>query len=233
MFKKNFSPEEQAISLVQNYASKLGIERRQSVRVRYPEPYLTSLPSVFFGEHKIRVNDMSVGGCCLIDEREHLGPNAGVEIELRLIWPDGERAVRARIVAYVHTRRHIQFLDLPPELVQVIKSALAPGVLGLTMKPLLERDHGHLAMHASEVWTSLNGESLSFLDDVHVAAALHLDGRNYRFMRDAWPLTEENKAATPREAESMIVFLENIPQPSPAIRALKSQLLTLYSEGRS
>ncbi len=233
MFKKRISAEEHAISLVQSYASKLGIERRQSVRVRYPEPYLSSLPSVFYGEKKLRVNDMSVGGCCLIDEQEHLGPSAGVEVQLRLIWPEGERVVRARIVAYVHIRRHIQFLDPAPEMVQAIKSALAPGVLGLTMKPLIEREAGQLALHASEVWTSMNGESLVFLDDIHVAAELHLQGHDFRFMRDAWPVTRKNQPATPLETENIIVFLENIPQPSPAILSLKSQLQTLNSEGRS
>lgn len=233
MFKRKRSPEENAISLVQNYAHQLGIERRQSVRVRYPEPYLSRLPSVFFGEHKLQVHDMSVGGCCLMDPREYLGPNAGNEVELRLIWPEGEKNIRARIVAYVHVRRHVQFLDMAPDLIQVIKDALAPGVLGLTMKPLIEPDRHHLALHASEVWTSLNGETLSFLDDIHIAAELHLDGKDYRFARDSWPVTPANQPATPKEFENILVFLENVPQPSAAVIALKNQLHTLYSEGSS
>lgn len=233
MFKRKGTPDENAISLVQSYAQKLGIERRQSVRVRYPEPYLSRLPSVFFESHKLRVHDMSVGGCCLLDPHEYLGPNAGNDVQLRLIWPEQEKFIRARIVAYVHVRRHIQFLDLQPELVQAIKVALAPGVLGLTMKPLIEPERHHVALHASEVWTSLNGETLAFLDDIHIAADLHLDGKDFRFPRNSWPVTTGNAPVTPLEFENILVFLENVPQPSQTLTNLKNQLHTLYSEGSS
>ncbi len=234
MFKrKKPTPEDQAISLVQSYATKLGIERRQSARVRFPSQYLTSLPCIFFGERAIRVHDMSVGGTCLIDQEDHLGPSAGIEVDLRLIWPDGERPVRARIVSAVHNRRHIQFIDLPADLVTIIKSAIAPGVLALTMKPLMDLAETHLSIHAQEVWTSLNGECLTFLDDVHVGAELYLDGKNFKFLRDSWPVNKENLPATPREVEHILVFLENVPQPSKALTDLKAQLQTLYFEGRS
>lgn len=236
MFKRKKSQsiaENQAISLVQSYAAQLGIERRQSVRVRYPTQYLTSLPSVFFDGHAIRVHDMSVGGTCLIDEDDFLGPNAGIELDLRMIWPDGERTVRARIVSRVHNRRHIQFVNLPQDLIATIKAAIAPGVLGITMKPLVDLGETHLSIHAHEVWTSLNGECLTFLDDVHVAAELYLDGKNFKFLRDAWPVDKENLPASPKEVEHILVFLENIPQPTKALTDLKAQLQTLYFEGRA
>ncbi len=230
--KKKAAGDDSAVSLVQNYASQLGIERRQSVRVRYPSLRLTSLPQVRFEAHELRVQDMSVGGCCLLDENEHLGPSVGVDVELNLNWLNREYRVRSRIVAYVHLRRHIQFMDQNAEMAQLIKQALAPGALGLAIKPLMGADSTHLDFHAHEAWASLNGESISFVDDVHVAAEIHVGGSEYLFLRNAWPVRRDRTAATLLEVESLLVFLENIPQPSSNLITLKAQMQTIYEEGQ-
>lgn len=233
MFKRKPTPEQQAISLVQSYANKLGIERRLSVRVRFPTQFLTSLPSVFYGPNAVTVHDLSVGGCCLLDDADHMGPNAGNDIELRMIWPASEKTVRARIVSRVHNRRHIQFLDISPDIVASIRAAIAPGVLGITVTPLIDRPPGGIPIYAREVWTSLNGECLSLLDDIHVAAELHLDGRDYKFLRNAWPVKADGQPASPLEVENILIFIENISRPSAALKELKAQLQTIYFEGHS
>ena len=228
--KKNHTAD--SVYMVQNYASQLGIERRRNVRIQYPNQNLTSLPSIFFGGRSIRIYDLSAGGVCLIDKEDHLGPLAGQDLELRLIWPECERVVQCRMVSRVDVRRHIQFMDLESERVTAIKTAIAPGVIGQTMKPLVHNNKNSVTqLHAKEVWSSTKGDSLSFSQDIHITADLMLDGKSFRFMKDSWPMTD-NRPASPREVESILIFLVNFPRPSPAVAQMQSQLQTLYFEGR-
>ena len=82
------------------------------------------------------------------------------------------------------------------------------------------------------MWSSTKGDSLSFSQDLHVTAELMLDGKFYRFLRDSWPTGQDQKPASPREVERILIFLVNFPRPTVNVSQLQSQLQTLYFEGR-
>jgi len=218
---------------VQNYAAQLGIERRRNTRILYPHQNLSCLPSIFYGSRSIKIHDISAGGVCLIDKEDHLGPHAGQDLELRLIWPDCERVVKCRMVSRVDVRRHIQFLDLEGDRAEAIKRAIVPGVAGQTMKPLVGETDPSVQLQAREVWNSTQGDTLTFTHDVHVLAEMTVNTKAYRFFRDSWPVDSENKPATSSEVERILIFLVNCPRPSAAIRDLHSLVQSLYFEGRS
>jgi hypothetical protein len=220
------------VSSVQAYAAQLGVERRRQARILYPHHNLNLLPSVFFGTRSLRVHDLSVGGACLIDKEDFMGPNAGHDLELRLIWPECERVVRCRMVSRVDTRRHIQFLDLEGERVEAINSAINPGVLGQSMR-ITQLTSREPRLEARELWTSVNGDALSFADDVHVIAELTFAGQTFRLLKEAWPLDSGNQPASPRDVERMLIFLFNFPRPSESVNTLKQQLQSFYFEGRA
>lgn len=218
---------------VQSYAAQLGIERRRNTRILYPNQNLSSLPSFFFGGRSLAVHDLSAGGVCLLDKDDHLGPDAGNEIELRLIWPDCERVVRCRLVSCVDVRRHIQFLDLEGERSEAIKRAIVPGVLGQTMKPLMMARENPVQLKAREIWSSTKGDTITFVEDAQMLAEIVLDSRIFRVAKDGWPTTEDGQPASLRDLEAIVLFLINFPKPSPAIQFLRTQIQTLYFEGHA
>jgi hypothetical protein len=217
-------------SNVKAYASQLGIERRRQARILCPHQNLNILPSFFFGTRSLRVHDISVGGACLIDQEGHMGPSAGQEIELRLIWPECERLVRCRLVSRVDHRRHVQFLDLGDRR-EAIEAAIGPGVLGQSMRPSHPAGRD-IQLTARELWTSGNGDSLTFVDDVHALADITMAEASFRLMKDAWPMNPSGRPATPREFERILIFLCNFPRPSASVTALKARLQAIFFEGQ-
>jgi hypothetical protein len=228
--RKKAQPDE-TVSMVQAYASKLGIERRRTVRIQYPGFSLASLPAIYYGPHLMKVFDLSVGGVGLLDEENRMGSDTGNTIELKLVWPDCTRTVRCKLVARVHDRRHIQFLDLAEERVEALRRAIAPGALGQAMKSVLKTENSAVELAAKEVWSSLSGDSLVLTLDVHKQADLHINGRDFKIMKSAWPLNANGKPASSAEFEEILIFLTNIFHPSTGVSILKSQLQRIYLEG--
>lgn len=220
-----------SVFTVNEHAAKLGIERRLHVRVRYPLRALTTLPQASYQGRTLFVFDISAGGLCLLDPEDHLGPDAGQKVELTLRWPKIERRVSCRLVSRVHDRRHIQFLDLESERAESIKRAIDDGVRGLAMKPVIVPVATRTpALAARELWNSVHGDSLSFFDDIHLLADATVNGKSFRIHKESWPAGAEGKAATVEDVEGLLLFLANLPNPSPAVKNLLSQLCLRHKE---
>lgn len=217
---------------VQNFAAQLGIERRRNTRILCPSEDLTSLPSVFFGARRLQVHDISVGGLCLKDADNILGPEAGIELELRLMWPGLERMVRSRLVSRVDVRRHVQFLNLDEERAEYIKRSIAPGILGQTMKPVLAGTQSSVKVQAREIWSSIKGDCLTFSASSQDYVELTLSGKTFRILQSSWPVTALGTPAETIEVEEILLFLFNCPRPSPALLDLQAQLRASLVKGR-
>lgn len=214
------------VSPVHTLASRLGVERRYSPRAKFPDQAaFVTLPTILFSGQIIRMRDLSVGGCCLWDSKELLGPQIGQDVLLTMRWKDADEPVRARIVSRVDHRRHVQFLNLQSSRQDQIKSLIAPGIAGLDMRPssLSVGSPGPI-LDAKEIWTSLKGDSLTIEEDVHRLAAAHINGLDLIILREAWPTTKEKSPASPREFEALLLFLANIPNPSQNVKALLEKL---------
>ncbi|MGE4130060.1 MAG: PilZ domain-containing protein [Bdellovibrionales bacterium] len=227
--KRKNQPDDTSISMVLKYASQLGIERRQSIRVRYPTQKLSILPRIFYSGVPLSVADLSRGGCCLLDREGRLGPGAGQEIDLRLVWPHGETPVRSRVVSRVENRRHIQFLDLPKEMAELIQQAILPGVDAQSLRPSMTESH-RLDVKAEEIWTSLTGDSLVFFRDVLHVADLSRSGDLVTFQQESWPVDHRGKPLSTVETEKVLIYLANIQRPSLKVTELQSQLLLSLAE---
>src|SRR5665213_2425873 len=117
---------------LQSVATELGIERRINVRCRYPQSVLVcKLPQIYFQDILLEVRDISVGGCCIWDPKENLGPMIGQDIELNIHWSTLVETVRARIVSRVDHRRHVQFLNLSTRRQSQLVKSMSYGVRAL------------------------------------------------------------------------------------------------------
>lgn len=214
-------------SPVANLAGKLGVERRYAARIRYPHMDCPILPAMFFENCSLRVQDISVGGCCLIDPNEILGPTIGTDVHLILRWPDGSNSVHGRIVSRVDDKRHIQFLNLPKLRAEELKSAISMGTKAQSVKASLETvDQGPL-LQAREIWTSAHTDSVVIEDHVHRLAQITIGGAHYILYKHAWPVKDVSTPLSRFELARLIVFLCNIPQPSELLSALIAHVETM------
>ena len=221
MFWRKRKPQEMkpAESLVQ-LATKLGVERRLNVRVKYPPHMLCKLPEVFYSKQPLKVHDISVGGCCVLDPLLLLGPEVGHDIELEMHWPTGIEYVKARIVSRVDHRRHMQFLNLSKNRQVFLTKAITAGVRGLSL-----RHHGFhhrttVEVQAREMWSSPFGDSVVLENGVHRIAQIHLLNELFHVFRDAWPQKVPGGRSNRSDFEHLILFLSNIPQPSSQLKHL-------------
>lgn len=224
MFWRKKKPPQNTSSILQ-MATKMGIERRRFVRVKYPEleESYSALPEIGFETSLFRVMDISVGGCCLFDPKELLGAQIGQDIELNFIWTGKIDKVKSRICGRVDHRRHIQFMDLSNERVEQLKKSMLPGVRGQAMKVVAHYDNGPV-LEADEVWNSPHGDAVTFENHVHRYAQIFMLNTSYSIFREAWPVKDNNKPSTPKDLEQLLMFLSNIPMPSLRLKGLITTL---------
>lgn len=215
-------------------AERLGVERRLNVRVRYPRgARLCKLPGVRFQGSDLRVQDISVGGCCILDPYEILGSEIGQDIELEMRWMTGDEKVRARIVARVDHRRHIQFNELSAQRQNQLRKYMVSGVRGASLRKHLNPDPSGPGLAAAEIWSSLHGDTVTLENDLHRMAQVHLNAESFLFLKESWPIKESNSQMCSKiEFEQIILFLANIPYPSEKLSALMTSCEELLDRGR-
>lgn len=227
MWKKKLLAVEDAEVSIQSLARELGVERRQNVRVLYPPRITGLLPAIHYSGKPIRVHDISVGGCCLIDPQEILGHKIGNEIKLTLYWNDGSaQEVNSRIVARVDHRRHIQFSGLAANRIEELRNAMRPGTCGLSVRRSLTIQREGPALTAMEIWNSPASDSVSIWDvsEVHekdkVIAEVHIEGAGFFLRKGAWPVGSDGKIILLNDLQGVILFLSNIVNPSASLQML-------------
>ncbi len=232
MFWKKRTPQfNQPTSTLGRLANRLGVERRYSARIRYPKGPISILPQISFNNRRLEVRDISIGGCCLLDPNEFLGPAIGLDVHLILEWPDGPVSVHSRIVSRVDHRRHIQFLNLPSSRLEQLRAAIVPGTYGLDLRPVCDGTSDGPVMQAREVWSSLKGDAVIIEDDLQRLAQITIAGRNYIIFKEAWPAKAPSLPLTQNEFAELILFLSNIPQPSDLLEAFIAHLENLILRG--
>ena len=202
---------------LQDLATQLGVEKRFSPRVAYPPKTTAGLPTIGFEGHLLRVHDLSVGGCSLIDPTEIFGPNIGQEIELRLTWANSEDLVKARLVGRVDHRRNFQFVDLNPTSAERIRNLIGPGVRGADLRASVTASRGGPNLEAIEVWSSLAGDSVTIESHLQRVASVYIQGKTISVLRDHWPLDERSQPISRADFDALTLFLANIPNRSRAL----------------
>lgn len=233
MFWKRKSRKiENSKQTLQQLALRLGVERRQHQRIRYSRSHLGILPSISFNQHAIPVHDLSVGGCCLIDGDGHLGVKIGTEVSLQLNLGNVVHNVRSRIVSSVDMRRHIQFLDLTPEVAKELANNIQFGIWGLSLRKVAhnEKSNDNLTVSAEEIWTSLLGHNVVIENQIHRQAQITLSNQVFHIYKEAWPVFPNKKPISKLDLERLILFLNNIPYSTPHLSALLQQLESINEQ---
>ena len=215
---------------VNDLAGRLGVERRYASRIRYPQ-VLSSvlLPSAFFQGLPLKIHDISIGGCCLLDPSEVLGPSVGNDVHLILRFPDGGVSVHGRIVSRVDDKRHVQFLNLPKARAEELSVAINLGTKAQSLRSAIETVDQGPSLQAREIWSSVHGDSVTIEDHVHRLAQISINGVHHTFYKHAWPVTATGAPLTPKELAGLIIFLCNIPQPTELLQALIAHVENMSS----
>ncbi|MGZ3722098.1 MAG: PilZ domain-containing protein [Bdellovibrionales bacterium] len=217
---------------LQSLATQLGVERRFAVRVRYPSSsQVCKLPEIYFQSDKLKIADISVGGCCVLDPDGFMGPAIGHDIELNLHWSTVIETVKARIVSRVDHRRHIQFLDISSRRQAQLTKSMAYGVRGTSMTRHAHSSDLGPTMDAAELWSSPHMDSVVVENDVHRIAQVYLNGEQFMIFREAWPNKLPGGKCSKPEFEQVILFIANIPLPSPPLKGLLKYLEGLLNMG--
>jgi hypothetical protein len=219
------------VSSIQELATRLGVERRKDVRIKYPPiGAICKLPEISFDGNMLEILNISIGGCLLLDPNEYLGPSIGQDVELYVHWPTATETMQARIVTRVDHRRHIQFLNIPDYRQQQIAKSLTPGLRGLGVHNHAVGSELSPTIEAAELWSSLLGDSVILEHDVHRLAQIHYENTQYTVYLQSWPVKNNGKQCTRVEYEQILLFLANIPAPSWGIKALIDVLGKMLKE---
>ncbi len=230
VWQKTKKPEDEDCSPVHTLASQLGVERRASVRVQYPQhAHVCHLPLISFKENKLKVHDISVGGCCIVDAEEALGSSIGHEVALDLDWTSARETIQCRIVARVHDRRHIHFVDLSPRRKTFLNTVLAPGSRGQSLRKHAAPSPRGPGMEAQELWSSMLGDAVVLENAVHRLAQVQLSHQLYFIFRESRPVKENNDPVGENEFGQLILFLANIQSPSTGIKNLSALFENLFT----
>jgi hypothetical protein len=230
MFRNKKSEAEEPF--VQILANQLGVERRLNVRIDYPERTTANLPAVTSQGRRLRVQNISIGGCCLIDHNDIFGPDVGVELSLDLVFSEKIDRVRVRLVGSVDKRRHFQFLDLSSQRIEQLKNHMLFGVRALSVTPVIKSGEAGPSLQAKEIWSSMQGDALVVEDGVHLRAHAEIAGDLFYFYKGARPQDRHQCPVSDYNLSNLILFLANIQVRSPEVKALQLELEEILLEGQ-
>lgn len=225
----------------QSLATDNSLDRRRTARVQYPEfGNIETLPKVRFEGRPIKVQDISLGGICLIDSFDCLRSTVGNEIYLELVWSDGVIAQRSLIVAAGYDKRHLRFLDLDSKSFVRLNLLLKPGFLGLKMRKILAKEADHLNIGTHEMWVGMTGEALTIFPGTDLnmpLAEVSIYGTRIFLYRHGSPVyCVKTKDTIPgqriREAllYDLLIFVSNIRSQSQGLKNLLVNLTEALQE---
>lgn len=225
----------------QSLATDNSLDRRRAARVQYPElGNIETLPKVRFEGRPIKVQDISLGGICLIDSFDYLRSTVGNEIDLELVWADGVITQRSLIVAAGYDKRHLRFLDLDSKSFVRLNLLLKPGFLGLKMRKILAKEAAHLDIGTHEMWVGITGEALTIFPGTDLnmpLAEVSIYGTRIFLYRHGSPVyCVKTKDTIPgqRIRESLLydllIFVSNIRSQSPRLKSLVINLAEALQE---
>lgn len=218
-------------STIPKMAAANALDRRKTARVQYPEDLsIENFPLIFFEGKPIKIQDISLGGTCLIDEFDYLQSTAGNVVNLELVWPDFVKVQPSVIIAAGYTKRHLRFLNLDPSCFVRLNVLLKPGYLGLRMRKIYTPTSRLINSGVSEMWAGLTGESISifpYINDYLPIAEISLFGVNVDIFPESVPVYRAGSSEfMPGQRisleflQNLLIFLLNIQSPSEAISKL-------------
>jgi hypothetical protein len=213
-------------------ASTLGLEKRQNFRIRYPERgALGDLPAATFAGHALKIQNISVGGCCILDPDEILGPDIGQEITLTFHWEKDSHDIRCRIVSRVDSRRHIMFLNVSEKNQARVRKHLEPAYRGSSLRRV-DSGTSKTLIEACEIWVSILEDSVTLFDHPHLLGSILYHGTDYLCYRHSFPVfgNDRKRVVSSEFFETLVLFLANIPNPSPPLQQFLAELCLMGTD---
>lgn len=215
---------------IQKMAAENGINRRKNARIIYPHSnYSAKLPQVIVnGTPEIPV-DISLGGVCVLNDKNQFGLKTGDEIEIAFRWlNEPDQTAKAVVVGQSYNKVHLKFDQLPTEIYVKLSINLKSGMIGRKFQQSFLNENDHIQAEYAELWVGLNNEKLVFFEEDSVSSELSYFGITTHFFNDKKP-TVVNKQGHSIEFSSgqlsdSIILLTNIPSPSRKVKELLSVL---------
>lgn len=208
-----------------------GIDRRRHARIKLPTVTAAIYPVLTYNGNPLPFVDVSIGGACVQDPKEILSPEIGHVVRLELLWPNGKEPLLARVVAASqHVRRHLHFQNLSASSLDRLSTLVRMGTSGQKMRQVT-LTNGPVQWGAIELWTGLNGDSLTFFDTSEKLSDLSTCAMNLSLFVTLPPrighVSDPTRTRPARggEVADCLVCLVNIPEPSPRVARLIETLV--------
>ena len=214
-------------------ANQVGVERRQNFRINYPDRgALGELPNVTFAGHPLKIANISSGGCCILDPDEVLGPAIGQEVTLIFHWDKDSHDVRSRIVSRIGARRHIQFIQFSEKNQSRIRKHIEAAFRGSALRRVDSTSSARLTMEACEIWVSRLEDGVTLFDHPHLLGSVLFRSQEYLCYRRAYPVygNDRKRMVPPELYETLILFLANVPNPTPTFIRFLAELCLVGQE---
>ena len=216
-----------------------GIDRRRHTRVKLPPVTTPFFPYLSYNRIPLPIVDLSIGGACISDAKEHLTGEVGHVLRLDLCWPVDTESLDVRVVAASrHFNRHLNFQNLSPGSLARLSLLVRCGSAGQRMHLAPSFNTGAVKLQASELWVGVTGDSLAIFDGGSTTALLSSCATTIAFYANALPRVllnqegDKSRPALPVEMADALVCLVNIGVPSPRLQRLIDSLVG-YIEQRA
>lgn len=232
--KNKFSPGDDdwtnMSSSIQKMAAESGINRRKNARILYPNTnFSAKLPQIIYNSQPEKAVDISLGGVCLLNDKNQFGLEIGETVELAFRWlNEKDMNLNAKIVGQSYNKVHFQFQDLATDIYVKLSINLKSGMVGRKFQQSMLNENVAIQADYTELWVGLNSERLVFYNNETCYAELSYFGTTVRFYKDKKP-EMFNKQGDPMEfggkhLSDSLILLANIPSPSKAVKELISIL---------
>lgn len=178
---------------IHQMAFKHGMDRRRHPRVNFPKAFQCfRLPRFQYKDQFFEIVDLSRGGVCLHDPYDCFELSVGSQGEMK--WVSEGRSVNLslQIVGASYQKKHLEFTEVDPSLVDEIQNFIESGIWGQKMHRSVLTPQAHLDTSILELWIGVSGASLSFFDDPHFVATVETPHFNVNFFKGSLPVYASN-----------------------------------------
>ncbi|RME16399.1 MAG: PilZ domain-containing protein [Bdellovibrio sp.] len=216
---KNYHLNQEFPRSIQSIVTSNYIDRRHNSRTNVPLfGKLSPFPIVKFQDQVWKIENISIGGLCLVDEKEDIDIIVGSFLNLELKWHDVKGEVKARLVGTSLKRKHIQFISVPGNVMEKIRLLIKPGYLG---KKFNKVKLSHKDIHAGikELWLSPSGDHLKIFQEEKAIFNFQNDDIFIENKQGPYLLdSKKKKHLMPLSfINDMIVCISNFKEPSEAV----------------
>lgn len=208
-----------------------GLDRRNTLRLRYHSEHFEPLPHVKISSQFILPYDISAGGMALKEDYTPFRASVGEEIRIELSWQSQTVETLAKVVNDSQGMYRLKWAEDIPQLTEYLRTFYTPAVLGEKLY-LLQNHLDDVHVEAQEIWLGPGGEALIFqeeIPDIQPSVFMSWGDRESTVFYKPFAITCKGFHLNSLELGKWILLLNQKSSPSQYILNLIDSLYPLYT----